>query len=177
VQIDVRPGRLYLFKGKEDGRVRELAGVLRSAGYRLLVVSSRTPTAVRDDLDVPSDSILTLTESVGPNCVDPQNLMVLTDSLMKHIERGGPTAFLIEDLATLTVKNEFQRVLRMIGYVCESLALNRGVGIVVVDPLTLEPKDMAFLAKEGCVVEEKNRLDMRSLLPRTVSENHPAQNV
>ena len=87
-----------------------------------------------DDFGVSMDSILTLTESVGPHFVDPENLMVLTDTMIKFIEHGGPAAFLLEDLGLLRQKNEFPKVLQMIGYVYESVALNRGVGIVVIDP-------------------------------------------
>ena len=103
--------------------------------------------------------------------------MVLTDSITKFMERGGPSAFLIEDLGTLTQKNEFSRVLHMIGYVYESLALNRAIGIIVIDPDTLETKEMAFLGKEGHMVEEKDRLDLRPSQPRDPKDNRPVQNV
>jgi hypothetical protein len=177
MQVEVRPGVLYLFKGKEDGRVRELAANLRSAGYRLLVISAHAPGPVDAGMDVLPDCTLTITETVGESCVDPQNLMVLTDSIVKFIERKGPAAFLIEDLGALTRANEFPKVLRMIGLVYESLAMNRAIGIVVVDPLTLNNRDLSLLAKEGCPVEEKDRLDMRSLLPPEHAKNRPSQNV
>ena len=175
--IEIRAGLLYFFKGGEDGRIPELAANLKSAGYRLLIISSRSPEKVRKELDVPTECVLTLTESVGQSCVDPQNLMVLTDSITKFMERGGPSAFLIEDLGTLTQKNEFSRVLHMIGYVYESLALNRAIGIVVIDPTTLDKKEIAFLGKEGHMIEEKDHLDMRSLQTRDPKDNRPAQNV
>lgn len=166
MQIDVKPGLLYFLKGKEDVQVRELVAILRSAGYRLLVVFSRESVAVMNDLETSADCVLTLTESVGQYCVDPQNLMVLTDTITKFIEHDGPSAFLIEDLGLLKQKNEFPRVLRMVGFVYESLAMNRGIGIIVIDPQSWNDRELAHLGKEGCIVEEKDRLDMRSLQPR-----------
>ena len=175
--IDIRPGRLYFFKENEEGRVRDLVANLRSARYRLLIISSRSSEKVQEELEVPIESVLTLTESVGQKCIDPQNLMVLTDTITKFTEKGGPSAFLLEGLGALTQQNEFQRVLQMIGYVCESLALNRAIGIVVIDPQNLDKKAMAFLGKEGQMIEEKDRLDTRSLTPHNPSENRPSQNV
>jgi hypothetical protein len=175
--IEIRPGLLYFFKGKEDGRVHELAASLKSAGYRLLIISSRSPEKVREELETPAECILTLTESVGQYYVDPQNLMVLTDAVSKFTERGGPSAFLIEDLEVLIQKNEFSPVLHMIGFVCESLALNRAIGVIVIDPETLNKKEMAFLGKEGHMIEEKDRLDMRPFQSHDPKENRPAQNV
>jgi hypothetical protein len=177
MHIEVRPGFLYFFKGKEDERVRELVTVLRSTGYRLLVVSSRTSAAVKDDLGTPIDSVLTLTESMGQDCIDPENLLVLTDSVIKFIERGGPSVFLMQDLGPMKEKNEFPKLLNMIGYIYETLATNRSIGIVVFDPKTLDQKEMAYLGKEGLIVEEKDRLDMRSLQPRNHLERPPSQNL
>ena len=177
MQIEVKPGVIYLFKSKEDGRVRELTSHLRSAGYRLMVVSARTSSAVKDELDIPTDCILTLTESNGQYCVDPQNLMVLTDSIVKHIERKGQSALLIDDLGPLTHKNEFSKILRFVGFVYEYLAMNRGIGIMVVDPTTVNEKDMALLSKEGYLVEERDRLGTESLVRPDHLENRPSQNV
>jgi hypothetical protein len=176
MQIEIRPGLLYFFKGKEDVRVQELVAGLRSAGYRLLVITLPAPEAAKDDLGGPDDCILTLTESVGQNCVDPQNLMVLTDTVTKFIEKEGLAAFLIEDLVLLKQKNEFSRVLRMVGFVYESLALNRGIGIIIIDPRSLDQKEMALLGKEGCMVEDKYRLDIRALQSGT-PKMPPSQNL
>ncbi|HEY3419472.1 MAG TPA: DUF835 domain-containing protein [Methanomassiliicoccales archaeon] len=176
LQLEVRPGVLYFLKGKEEGRVREVVTGLRSAGYRVLVVSSRDPATVKNDMETPTDCILTLTESVGQHSVDPQNLMVLTDTIIKFIEQEKPSAFLIEDLGLLKQKNEFPKVLRMIEFVYESLALNRAIGLTLIDPQHWDEREMAFLGKEGKIVEEKDRLDIRSLRPHT-AKNTLSQNV
>jgi hypothetical protein len=176
MQIDIRPGKLYFLKGKEEARVNELAAGLRSGGYRLLIVSSRDPGAVKDDLEAPAECIRTLTESAGPYCVDPENLTVLTDTVIKFTEQGGPTAFLIEDLGLLKQKNEFPKVLRMVGFLYESVALHRGIGIIVIDTQSWDSMELAFLGKEGTMVEEKDRLEMRSLQPGT-RNTPPSQNV
>jgi len=176
MQIEVRPGKLYFLKGKEGGRAIELVAGLRTARYRVLVVSSRATGAVKDDMDVPINSILTLTESVGANSMDPQNLMVLTDTMTKFIEHGGPSVLLIENLGLLKQKNEFPKVLQMIGYIYESVAMNRAIGLVVIDPQAWDDKELAFLGKEGSMVEEKDRLELRSLQSRNL-QNHPTQNL
>lgn len=166
MQIDIRPGLLYFVKGKGDDQVHELVASLRSAGYRIMVVSSRQSQVVMGDLKVPIECALTLTETVGQYCVDPQNLMVLTDTIIKFVDRGGPSAFLIEDLGLLKQKNEFPKVLRMVGYLYESLAMNRGIGIVTIDPQSWDEKELAYFGKEGCIVEEKDRLGLKSQQPK-----------
>ena len=88
--------------------------------------------------------------------------MVLTDTIIKFIEQGGPAAFLLEDLGLLKQKNEFPKVLQMIGYVYESVALNRGIGIIVMDPI-VGLEGAGVFGKEGSMVEEKDRLDMKSV--------------
>ncbi len=89
MQKEIKPGTLYFLKGKEEGRGRELIAGLRSAGYRLLIVSPRDPETVMHDLEVSPECVLTLSETVGPYSVDPQNLMVLTDTITKFFELGG----------------------------------------------------------------------------------------
>ncbi len=165
MQIDIRPGLLYFVNGKGDDQVRELMASLRSAGYRIMVISSRQSQVVMSELKAPVECVLTLTETVGQYCVDPENLMVLTDTIIKFVDRRGPSAFLIEDLGLLKQKNDFPKVLRMMGYLYESLAMNRGIGIVTIDPLSWEEKELAHFGKEGCIVEEKDRLGMKFLQP------------
>ena len=176
MQIEVKPGVLYFLKGEEDGRVHEIVARLRSAGYRLLVVSSREPGKVGDDLEIPAHCTLTLTESVGQYSVDPQNLMILTDTITKFIEHGDQPALLIEDLELLKQKNEFLKVLRFVGFVYDSLVKNRGIGFIMIDPQSWDVREMAYLGKEGSMVEEKDRLNLRSLDPHT-SRIPPSQNV
>jgi hypothetical protein len=176
MQIEFKPGVIYFLKGKDDARIRELVAGLRSAGYSFLVVSSRDPGLVMSDLESSADCILTLTESVGQYNVDPQNLMVLTDTVIKFIEQEGPSALLIEDLGLLKQKNEFPKVLRFVGFIYESLAVNRGMGFVMIDARSWEEREMAHLGKEGIIVEEKDRLDIRSLRPHA-PKTPPSQNV
>jgi hypothetical protein len=165
MQIGVKPGVLYFLKGKEDGRVRELIVGLRSNGYQMLVVSHKDPLMVKNELDVPSECILTLTETIGQYSVDPQNLIVLTDTIIKFLENGRPSSVLIEDLLLLKQKNEFSKVLRFVGFVYESLAMNRGIGFALIDPQFWDTKEMAYLGKEGYLVGEKDRLDVKGLHP------------
>jgi hypothetical protein len=176
MQIEIRPGTLYLLKGKEEARSRELTAGLMAAGYRLLVVSPRPLGAVKDQHEVGNDCVLTLTESVGQNCLDPENLTVLTDTITKFIEGGTPSAFLIEDLALLKQKNEFPKVLRLVGFLYESLAMHRGIGLIVIDPQSWERTELAFLGKEGSMVDEKDRVDMKTLQAR-IGKAAPTQNV
>ena len=158
MQIEIRPGTLYFLKGNEEARPRELTAGLIAAGYRLLVVSPRPLGAIRDDFEVGNDCILTLTDSVGQNCLGPENLAVLTDTITKFIEGKGPSAFLIEDLGLLKQKSEFPKVLRLVGFLYEALALNRGIGIILIDPQSWEGTELAFLGKEGSMVDEKEPL-------------------
>jgi hypothetical protein len=174
--IEVRPGLLYFVKGKEDGQVQELVTGLRSAGYNLLVVSSRLSGEIKDTKDVPVDCVMTLTESAGQNCLDPENLKVITDTITKFINQNDRSAFLIEDLGILKQKNEFSEVLHMIGYLYETVALNRGVGIVVIDTRSWNGKELAFLGKEGLMVGERDRVDTK-LLHSGTPRNQPSQNV
>jgi hypothetical protein len=176
LQIEIRPGTLYFLKGNEEARPRELTAGLIAAGYRLLVVSPRPLGAIRDDFEVGNDCILTLTDSVGQNCLGPENLAVLTDTITKFIEGKGPSAFLIEDLGLLKQKSEFPKVLRLVGFLYEALALNRGIGIILIDPQSWEGTELAFLGKEGSMVDEKDHLETKTLQSK-IGKNTPAQNV
>lgn len=176
MQIEIRPGVLFFLKGREEGRSRELTAGLMAAGYRLLVISERPLGAVKDAFEVGGDCILTLTDAVGQNCMDPENLTVLADTITKFIEGRGPSAFLIEDLNILKEKNGFPKVLRLVGLLYESLAVNRGIGAIGIDPQSWERTELAFLGKEGSMVDEKDRLDMKTLQAR-IGRNAPTQNV
>lgn len=176
MQKEIKPGTLYFLKGKEEGRGRELIAGLRQAGYRLLIVSPRDPETVMHDLEVSPECVLTLSETVGPYSVDPQNLMVLTDTITKFFELGGKSVLLMEDLRLLKQKNEFPRVLRLVGFIYESVALHRGISFIMIDPQGWDEKEMAHLGKEGSIVEEKERIDIGSLRP-SAAKTSAVQNV
>jgi hypothetical protein len=176
MQIQGKPGAIYFLKGKEDGQVHELVAGIRSLEYRLLVVSPRDRAIVKNEFDGAAECILTLTESAGQDSIDPQNLMVLTDSIIKFVELEGPSGLLIEDLWLLKQNNEFPKVLRLVGFIYESLAINRGIGLIMIGNHDWNEREMAYLGKEGVFVEEKDRLDIGYLNPHS-PKTRPVQNV
>jgi len=152
-QIELKPGSLYIFQDKRADRALGLYNQLRSNGREVLVVSRLHPDRLRDDFQIPSSCVFWLSNSAGPRNINPQNIGILTDTLIRLYEKGEAVVIL-EGVEYLMLQNDFSKVLKLMSYLYESVAVNRGLLIITLDPEAFNLKEFALLSKDAELVGE-----------------------
>jgi hypothetical protein len=152
-QIELKPGSLYVFQDKRADRALELYNLLKSNDREVLVVSRLHPDRLNEDFKIPASNAFWLSNSAGPRNINPQNIGILTDTLIRVYEKGGATVIL-EGIEYLMLQNDFSKVLKLMSYLYEAVAVNRGMLIITLDPEAFNTKEFALLTKDAELVGE-----------------------
>jgi archaellum biogenesis ATPase FlaH len=106
-----------------------------------------------EDFKIPPSNVFWLSNSAGPRNINPQNIGILTDTLIRMYEKGGATVIL-EGIEYLMLQNDFSKVLKLMSYLYESVAMNHGMLVITLDPEAFNTKEFALLTKDAELVGE-----------------------
>ncbi len=152
-QIELKTGSLYIFQDKKADRALRLFNLLKSKDKEVLVVTRLHPDRLKEDFQIPPSNVFWLSSSAGPRNINPQNIGILTDTLIRAYEKGE-AAVILEGVEYLMLQNDFSKVLRLMSYLYESVAVNRGMLIITLDPEAFNTKEFALLSKDAELVGE-----------------------
>jgi hypothetical protein len=156
--VELQPGNLYVFKARRPDRIFHLYNDFVNNGNTILCVTRLHPDQLKEDFGIPSERVLWLSNTVGARNVNPQNVGILTDSLIRFFE-GTPKAVVILDgLEYLVMQNDFGKVLRFVNYLYEAVAVSKGVLVTTIDPRAFSTKELAFLERNSITVEEQDEV-------------------
>ncbi len=82
------------------------------------------------------------------NVIDPTNLPRLTHTVTQFIKEAPQSIVLLTGLEYLIVHNEFSRVLKHLHMVNDQVMTNNSRFLVVVDPKSLDTKELSLLERE-----------------------------
>jgi hypothetical protein len=162
LQGRLAPGTFYVFEDKKADRMLAVLKHWKGNGNRALCVSRIHPDRLKEDFGIEPSDVLWLSNSTGPRNVNPQNITILTDMLMRFFERGPGGIVAFEGVEYLVMQNDFARVLRLINYLYESVAVSQNVLIVTIDPRAFNPKELAYLEKDAEIVRESDQVPKAS---------------
>jgi hypothetical protein len=158
MQVDVKSGNFYLLQERKAEKIFMLYRMMVESGREVLCVSRIHPDRLDEDFGIPLENSLWLSNSVGERTVNPLNVGILTDRLIRFFEESPGRVILFEGLEYMVMQNDFSKVLRLINYLYESVAVTKNVLVVSLDPRAFSPKELAFLEKSACVIEEKDKI-------------------
>ena len=153
LQKELRPGTFYVFQEKRADRALGLYNLLTAKGKDVLVVARMHPDRLQEDLKIPSSRVYWLSNTAGPRNINPQNIGILTDLLVRTVEKGDE-AVIFEGVEYLMLQNDFQKILKLFNYLYESVAINRGILIMTLDPAAFNVKELALLTKDAEIIDQ-----------------------
>jgi len=164
--IELRPGYLYIFKARKPDRILRLYHDFARSGGDVLCVTRLHPDQLKEDFGILPEKVLWLSNSVGTRNVNPQNVGILTDSLIRYFEKGSNSVVILDGLEYLVMQNDFAKVLRFLNYLYESVAVSKGILVTAVDPRAFSTQELAFLEKNAVTVEEQDEISTVGIPPR-----------
>jgi two-component system cell cycle response regulator len=90
---------------------------------------------------------------LGKVYVNPTNIGILSDTIIRFIEKSGDCVVMIDGIEFLIVNNDFEKVLRMVHHIAEATMEYKSRLIISVDPRTLDTREMALLERNMEVID------------------------
>lgn len=150
---ELRRGFSYLVKEPKPNKSFEIFVDQVTHNIQGLCVTRQHPTIIRKEWGLEKTPIIWLSNQLGKVYVNPSNIGILSDTIVRFVEKSGDGVILIDGIEFLIVNNDFDKVLRMVHHVTEAVMENRSRLIVSVDPRTLETRELALLERNMEIIE------------------------
>ncbi|MHC1680830.1 MAG: DUF835 domain-containing protein [Methanomassiliicoccales archaeon] len=153
---ELRRGFSYLVKETKPNKSFEMFVDQVTHNIQGLCVTRQHPTIIRKEWGLEKTPIIWLSNQLGKVYVNPSNIGILSDTIIRFVEKSGDGVILIDGIEFLIVNNDFDKVLRMVHHVTEAVMENRSRLIVSVDPRTLETRELALLERNMEIIEAED---------------------
>lgn len=150
---ELRRGFSYLVKETKPTKSFEIFVDQVTHNIQGLCVTRQHPTIIRKEWGLEKTPIIWLSNQLGKVYVNPSNIGILSDTIIRFVEKSGDGVILIDGIEFLIVNNDFDKVLRMVHHVTEAVMENRSRLIVSVDPRTLDTRELALLERNMEIIE------------------------
>ncbi|HRR66468.1 MAG TPA: DUF835 domain-containing protein, partial [Methanomassiliicoccales archaeon] len=151
--FELHRGFSYLVKETKPHRSFEIFVDQVTHNIPGLCVTRQHPTIIRNQWGLEKTPIIWLSNQLGKVYVNPTNIGILSDTIIRFVEKSGDSIVLIDGVEFLIVNNDFDKVLRMVHHVTEAVMENRSRLIISVDPRTLETRELALLERNMEIIE------------------------
>ena len=111
------------------------------------------PGIIRKKWGLEKTPIIWLSNQLGKVYVNPTNIGILSDTIIRFIEKSGDSVVMIDGIEFLIVNNDFEKVLRMIHHIAEATMEYKSRLIITVDPRTLDVREMALLERNMEIID------------------------
>ena len=153
---------MYIFKARKPDKIFRLFNDFKKNGSEVLCVTRLHPDQLIEDFGIPQEKVLWLSYSAGTRNVNPQNVGILTDSLIRFLESGPSPVVILDGLEYLVMQNDFGKVLRFVNYLFEAVAVTKGTLVTIIDPRAFSTQELAFLERNSVTVEEQDEVSTSS---------------
>ncbi len=150
---ELRRGFSYLVKETKPNKSFEIFVDQVTHNIQGLCVTRQHPTIIRKEWGLEKTPIIWLSNQLGKVYVNPSNIGILSDTIIRFVEKSNDGVILIDGIEFLIVNNDFDKVLRMVHHVTEAVMENRSRLIVSVDPRILETRELALLERNMEIIE------------------------
>jgi CheY-like chemotaxis protein len=155
-QFELRKGFGYIVKERRPRKSFEIFVDQVTHNVQGLCVTRQHPSIIRQRWELEKTPIIWLSNQLGRVYVNPTNIGILSDTIVRFVEKTEDSVVIIDGLEFLIVNNDFNRVLRMIHHVSEAVMEYKSRLLISVDPRALDPREMALLERNMEVIEDRD---------------------
>ncbi|OGS42128.1 MAG: hypothetical protein A3K67_02700 [Euryarchaeota archaeon RBG_16_62_10] len=122
-----------------------------------LAISRQHPDLIRQKYGLEATPLYWLATRTGEEVLSPNNLGILTHTIIKFIEENPSGIILLDGIEYLVSNNDFNKVLRVIDQVNDHISQSRSIMIIPVDPRAFDAKELALMERNMEKISSKMR--------------------
>lgn len=150
---DLKPGFGYIVNEKKPELSFKIFSNMARHGSDGLSISRQHPKNLKIILGRGDIETYWLTSLEGNGNIDPTDIGILSDLIIRFIEKHRDTIILLDGLELLITHNDFPKVIRMVNHITEQVMQHNARFMITVDERTLDKKELALLERNMEVVE------------------------
>ncbi len=143
----------YLIKEGKSKKCFEIFSDLISRGYPGLCITRMPQDKVKTCYTgLENTNVYWLTQKAGELCVPPSPT-ILTHLITQFVKKNNNSVALLDGLEYILDYNEFNKILKFLNEINDSVILQKSIIILPINPKAYEPKELAKLEKDMVPVE------------------------
>ncbi|KQM11542.1 hypothetical protein AOA80_07580 [Methanomassiliicoccales archaeon RumEn M1] len=146
-------GRTYLVYEKRMERTGHLARQLGEMGSRVLTATRLHPSLVAERTGLDADESIWLSERAGAGNVPPDQLNRLFQRISAFLSENPDGTVMLEGVEYILQYNDVKKVLATVERVNDVIMSSQAVLIISIDPMTLDPRTLAYLRRWAEIIE------------------------
>ena len=155
---DLRRGISYLVKEQKPDHSFEIFVDQVTHNIPGLCITRQHPSTVRQERGLKKTPIIWLSNQLGKVYVNPSNIGILGDTIIRFIEKENDSVVMIDGIEFLIVNNGFDKVLKMIHRITEVVMEFRSRLIISIDPRAFDTRELALLERNMEIIEKRASL-------------------
>jgi DNA-binding response OmpR family regulator len=152
-QYELRKGFGYIVKEAKPEKSFDIFVDQVTHNIQGLCVTRQHPTTIRKTWMLEKTPIIWLSNQLGKVYVNPTNIGILSDTIIRFVEKSGDSVVIVDGIEFLIVNNDFEKVLRMMHHIVEAVMEYKSTLIISVDPRTLSVREMALLERNMEIID------------------------
>ena len=152
-KYELRRGLSYIVKERKAVKSFEIFTDQVTHNIQGLCITRQYPAVVRQEWGLEETPIIWLSNQLGKVYVNPANIGILGDTIIRFIEKSDDSVVLVDGIEFLIVNNGFDKVLKMIHRITEVVMEYKSRVIISVDPRALDTREMALLERNMEIIE------------------------
>jgi two-component system cell cycle response regulator len=150
----LKPGFAYLIKEAKPQKSYEIFVDQVTHSIQGLCVTRQHPSVIRKNWGLEKTPIIWLSNQIGKAYINPSNIGILSDTIIRFVEKSGESVVMIDGVEFLILNNDFEKVMKMINHISEAVMEHRSMLLVTVDPRTLSTRELALLERNMEIIEQ-----------------------
>lgn len=147
-EIKLEEGGSYLFKEKKNVKTFNIALDRMRQMDEGLIFSREHPKKFKKNFSIGEGiNYLWVTKIAGKDNIDPVNLELIADTIIRYFENGGKTV-LLGGIDALLRDNSFNRFVSFLDNIIDIAGVEDGVLILNLDPNIISDKELAALERK-----------------------------
>ena len=151
-ETGLQDGRTYVMKERKPQKALDRFARLVSEGYRGLFITRQHPNHVSRG-KISNVRLIWLSTTLGEDYMDPHNLSNLTALVRTYLEENGKAVVLLDGLEYLMINNDFDRILKFVEVLNETVMERQAILLLSVDERAFEEKQLALIERNATVAE------------------------
>ena len=152
-RYELRRGFGYIVKEQKPVKSFEIFVDQVTHKIQGLCVTRQHPDIIREEWGLEKTPILWLSNQLGKVYVNPTNISILSDTIIRFVEKSGDSVIILDGIEFLMVNNDFNKVLRMVHHISEAVMEYKSRLIISVDPRALETRELALLERNMEIID------------------------
>jgi hypothetical protein len=150
---DLAPRNTYVIWSTDSRRGYELTVQGLSQGLEGLIITRKPPSMIKPTYGLKKTTMIWLSTSPGSEAIHPANTGILTDTIVRFLEKSKNTIILVDGFESIVTYTDFKKALTTLDHLKDLIVAHNSRLIITVDKRTLTEKEAALIEKRAVLIQ------------------------